>query len=458
MSAEEQEQSAEQLLDDALRRAPTGHKTATALIDALRDRDDRHVEGAFLELKSVDRWDASIHAKIAKFILAAGNRTSVGEDFEGRAVMVLGIDPSGTVSGVPKRDDHEIRESLEKLLPRRSPDWDFIIVHDRATGHDVVVLHVSPPDAGERLFVAERDSDELLDGQVYVRSGSQTRRANSRELYALLDREHVAPVVDVRVEALAPVAFAGIAEMLGSGIREAKYEQLAARRREADALKAAEKSDPNARLAAMVRQVSGGLMEQLNKPPTWEGIETWQAAFDEHWESVKADWVGLMWPASNLEIVNESSAFLEDVDIDIRVPKGVMAVRHREGAYYWESMRRDLPGIAAQSAYPVIPALWDRTPLYDAHAENRDGRVNISIHLPKLPPEGSVTATSGFALCATDSTLGAVQCEWSLTAKGHNIRYRGTTDFAVSAALDVAMAVEAVLRNDAEANLWAMRE
>ena len=45
-----------------------------------------------------------------------------------------------------------------------------------------------------------------------------------------------------------------------------------------------------------------------------------------------------------------------------------------------------------------------------------------------------------------------------MTAKGHNIRYRGTTDFAVSAALDVAMAVEAVLRNDAEANLWAMRE
>ena len=454
MNAEERERSAEQRLDDALRRAPTGHKTAMALVDALRGRDDRHSERDYLELKSVDKWDGSIHAKMAKFILAAGNRTAVGEHFEGRAVMVLGIDPTGTVSGVPKRDDHEIRESVEKLLPRRSPDWDFIIVHDRATGHDVVVLHVIPPGAGERLFFAERDGEDLYDGMVYVRSGSQTRRANSRELYALLDREHVAPVVAVRVEALAPVAFAGIAEMLGTGIREAKYEQLASRRREADALKDAEQSDPNAHFAALIRSASGGILEQLNGPPTWDGIETWQAAFDEHWETVKDDWVGLMWPATDLLIVNESSTFLEDVDIDIRMTKGVSAVRHRDGAYQWQSMRRDLPGVATQSMYPVVPPLWDAPALYDAHAVNRDGGVHISIHLPKLPPEGSVTATSGFALCATDATLGAVQCEWSLTAKGHNIRYRGTTDFAVSAVLDVALAVEAVLRNDADANLW----
>lgn len=453
-SEEQEERSADKRLDDALRRAPMGHKAATALIDALRDRDDRLVERDYLELKSVDKWDATIHAKMAKFILAAGNRTVVDEHFEGRAVMVLGIDPTGTVSGVPKRDDHEIRESVERLLPARTPDWDFIIVQDRASGHDVVILYVSPPGTGERLFVAERDGADLFDGVVYVRSGSQTRPAKSRELYALLDREHVAPAVAISIEALTPVAFAGIADLLGTGIREAKYEQLAGRRREADAHADAEKDDPNARMAAILRQVSGGVLEQLNKPLTWEGIEAWQTAFDEHWETVKFDWVGLMWPTTDLLVVNESSMFLEDVDIDIRVPKGVTAVRHRDGAYQWQSMRRDLPGVATQSMYPVVPPLWDGPALYDAHADNGDGGVDISIHLPKLPPESSMRAASGFALCATDQSMSVVACEWSMTAKGHHVRYRGTSEFAVSSVLDVGRAVEAVLRDTPDAPFW----
>lgn len=452
------EQSAERRLDDALSRAPSGHKAAMALVDALRGRDDRHVERDYLELKSVEKWDASAFAKIAKFILAAGNRTSVSEHFDGRAVMVLGIDKSGAVSGVPERDDHVIRESIERLLPERSPDWDFIIVRDMTSGQDVVVLHVNPPSEGDRLYVAERDGHDLLDGAVYVRKGSQTRPAKSRELYALLDRGQSSPVVDLRIESDTDIAFAGIADSIGEGILNAKYEQLAGRRRQADAHKDAEKDDPTARMAAFMRQFSGSIAEQLSKPPSWQDIEQWQAEFEEHWVAVKHEWVGLVWPTADLFVVNKSPVFLEDVDIDIRIPAGVFAIDHRDRERSWQLMRAKLPGIAAPSIFPAVPAVWNGFDVYEAKAENRDGGVEVQISLPKLPPETSMLARSSFVLCASDGSAESVTCEWSMTAKGHHVRYRGTTVLSVSRVLDVGQVVRAVIRDTPEGPMWSEGE
>lgn len=232
--------------------------------------------------------------------------------------MALGIDKSGAVSGVPERDDYVIRESIERLLPERSFDWNFIIVRDMTSGQDVVALHVKPPSEGDRLYVAERDGHDLLDVAVYVRKGSQTRPAESRELYDLLDRGQSSPVVDLRIESDTDIAFAGIVDSIGEGILNAKYEQLAGRRRQVDAHKDEEKDGPNARMAAFMRQFSGSIAEQLSKPPSWLDIEQWHAAFDEHWVAVIHEWVGLVWPTADLLVVNKSSVFPEDVDIVTR--------------------------------------------------------------------------------------------------------------------------------------------
>lgn len=430
------------------------YSSAAALVDALRGKADQVVERDYLEIKSVQDWDAETLAKIAKFILAAGNRTSFQTQFEGRAVMVLGLDSMGVVTGVPKRDDHQLRDPIKSLLPRRSPEWDFVIVSDQATGHHVVVIHVKPGRPGDRAFFAERDSASLHDGMVYVRSGSQTRPAKASELHALLDRELMSQKPQLRVELATPIAPSDLVDRLGAGIREAKRDLLVGARRSLDEQQEVELAHPLTRNAALVRQALEGSLGSLSRTPSWQEIEDWELAFKQHWDHVGHDWVGLLWPAVELTITNESSTYLTDVDVDVLVPAGLFAIPHRDIHDWWQSMRGELPGLRNPWSLVPLPLTRNTSLDHSASATNLNSGVRITVHVPRVPPLSSQTIPTDFILCADTPRALEFPAEWTMTARGHDDRYEGRSVFRAGPKPDITGAVNAVMNDNPDAVTW----
>ncbi len=182
---------------------PMSDEEWRGLVGLVSASDDR-VEGPALERKGgeVDPRSKSGAAKIARFVLGAANRR-VGEGSDvlgGHAVLLVGIEKDGRVTGAALEDSHQLKARVRKWVGEE-PDWDPIWVRV-SEGLDVLAVVVRPPSAGDPIRCALADGESIRIGAIYVRRGTETAEALPGEIGQLVERAKGAhqapPQVDVR--------------------------------------------------------------------------------------------------------------------------------------------------------------------------------------------------------------------------------------------------------------------
>ncbi|MCA0252988.1 MAG: hypothetical protein LCH76_12020 [Actinobacteria bacterium] len=172
-------------------RAPRGELTASALVDAIVASPDDRIERHYLEVKStLDLTDPGDRAKLAKFVLGAGNRMpdKAATAFEGCAVMVIGAS-SGSLAGIPPIEALDIENAVAPFIGADGPRWDLVRVPVPGSQNDVLLLIVDPPTLGQPPFICQKDGGGgLQNGAVYVRSDGSTHLAKADELKQLFAR------------------------------------------------------------------------------------------------------------------------------------------------------------------------------------------------------------------------------------------------------------------------------
>ena len=134
---------------------------------------------------------------IAKHILGFANRpiSSAQTYADGWAYLVLGAGPQH-LEGVEVVDSADLQKWIGPFLGPRGPQWDphYVSIDDVP----VLVIAVAPRRPTDPIFRARRDGRDIKDGDVFIRAGSETRRARADE-QDLLDAERVSTTLPLDV-------------------------------------------------------------------------------------------------------------------------------------------------------------------------------------------------------------------------------------------------------------------
>lgn len=190
---------------------PLGERAWRSILDHIIAVGDE-AETSYLEVKrclDMSGKDKAATAKIAKFLLGAANRLprQAAQYFQGYAVLVIGSE-KGEARGVPRGTEaHELEDRLRPYLGSQFPAFEFgrIALDD---DREVLFIIAQPPQDGQPIFPCFKEfhgndkRDNLEDGAIYVRASSNTRRAKSGEVLALVERAQAnsKPPIDLEVK------------------------------------------------------------------------------------------------------------------------------------------------------------------------------------------------------------------------------------------------------------------
>ncbi|GAB3164131.1 hypothetical protein GCM10027059_19660 [Myceligenerans halotolerans] len=264
-------------------RAPHGERAARALVDAVAAGDDR-LERYYLEVKgTLDLTSARDRAKLAKFILGAGNRMPdrAAKAFDGHAVMVIGV-VDGQAAGVPPVEVLDIEKAVMPFIGADGPNWDLIRVPVPGSENDVLLLIVDPPQWGQPPFPCLKDGAGLFDGDVYVRTDGETRKAKAGEIKELSRRvaAGAAPAVGFDVDLIGEVVpvtvdtGATLEAYLAAETRRL-FHPLPGRAREEPEADGADRETPGRRRRVVIPE---GMLEDLADLPADESARRHEAA------------------------------------------------------------------------------------------------------------------------------------------------------------------------------------
>jgi hypothetical protein len=163
---------------------PSHFQALVKAVEAASQADESH----WIEWKGrLDLASAEDKAKVARCIVSLANRspTVAAATCEGRGYMVVGAEP-GAVHGLPIIDPADLESRLLPLLgsdgPRWQPHWVSV------GGRDVLVIEVATPAPGDPVHTIRREMPGVGDGDVFIRRGAASHKANSAELAALVAR------------------------------------------------------------------------------------------------------------------------------------------------------------------------------------------------------------------------------------------------------------------------------
>jgi len=175
------------LLDFDATRQPVRPHELTSLVRAIEGAHSSD-EQDWLEWKSgLDLGSKTHLASIARCILALSNRDpAIASDaVEGYGYMVIGVEP-GRAEGVAVRDNADLDRDLQRLLGQDGPRWRPLWVE--YANVSILVVEVSPPRPGDPIFVAQRSSEGLSEGAVYVRHRARSQPATAADIRVLSER------------------------------------------------------------------------------------------------------------------------------------------------------------------------------------------------------------------------------------------------------------------------------
>ncbi len=170
---------------------------------------DEHDEAHWIEWKrGLDLATKQGCFPIARTILGMANRmpAAAGLVCEGLGYTVVGAEP-GNLAGVMSVDLADLDQILEPWLggvegPRYAPT--YVVLE----GKKVLVVVVEAPKNGDPIFTLRKEFEGgARDGDVYVRKGARTERANSADMKALMERAAAAggPAPDLEVSLVGDV-------------------------------------------------------------------------------------------------------------------------------------------------------------------------------------------------------------------------------------------------------------
>jgi len=157
-----------------------------ALVAAVRDADAND-EAHFLEWKSqLDLTSKHGGYTIGKAVLGFGNRDPLRAErnMGGCAYLVVGVEPLN-VAGVTQVDHAKLEQLVDLYVgAHQGPVWSPQYV--KLDGHDVLVVTVEAPAAGDRAFplrktYQDHKGDGADEGTIFVRHNAKTERATAAD-------------------------------------------------------------------------------------------------------------------------------------------------------------------------------------------------------------------------------------------------------------------------------------
>lgn len=419
---------------------PIGERRLRQIVDAVvREGDAAEYMG--LEAKSdVDLSKRGIGvAKVAKFILGMANRqpSAASRYFHGYGVMVIGAQQGqapGVTAGV---ESHELANLLRPYLGQPGPGWDLARV-GLDEGQEVLFVIVDPPEAGDPVFPCRKDyqpddrndkKHALEDGAIYVRDRSQTRKALSHEVDALVQRAGSAQLSSAAVD----LAITG--EALVARDTRSVVEGLLDSEAEKD--RAAERTSSRTERTLGTSGLSGIFsMSPLYGIGSRETDETSLSADESIRRRSERAW--RRWPAcldtayaltgDRIRLTLESQTFLKSPEIVVKI-MGARALDPERGADV--ELHEVIPHLTQPSrGFPFQPAPTLRPSQIrrinsTTTWRNEEGGAVITMTPTALRPATPWVADEEMVLVATDPSVDTLRVEWSITAEGLSGRQDG---------------------------------
>lgn len=298
-------------------------------------------------------------------------------------------------------------------------------------GRDFVIIIVDPPDG--RLWPVLQTSEQLHDGDVYMRVDGATRRATGHELSAMVRRAHARMNRQLLNVAVEPT---GLVQALIIDSRELREliewhaEQLEAQVESASAH------------SALPILHASHLVDRRSEREFLDEVEEWRAS------ALDAPASGLHGLAAQftrpfaLRITNETTTSLKDVRVEVTfdVPLTPLDWREPNGTI---NLFPERPISWGADTYFAGPPLKGFTP--SVHADAYDGAIRVPsrqppelvVELRRLHAEQKVVTPDEDTILVlfadgADDIPAIVTAQWSLVAGGVNEVLRGAFELEVA--------------------------
>lgn len=188
------------MIDHDTSQYPAGALGWHALLEAIENASPGD-ESEWIEFKAnLDVRRKIDRPVLAKAIIAFANRevARAAEHFEGRGLIVIGLEP-GNLVGAPEVDPAELHNAIQPYLADPAPRWD--VQYLTYKGKQVHVVAVNAPQPGDPIHCIAKEGDKVRDGDVYVRNVGKSDPAKSADLRMLSNRllSQAGPGLDVEV-------------------------------------------------------------------------------------------------------------------------------------------------------------------------------------------------------------------------------------------------------------------
>lgn len=431
------------------RRAPVRASHYLELVKAIRaasaaDESDWLEWKSTLDFRPKNKADKSARAHLARAIIGFANRQpdDARRYVEGYGFLVVGVDPKGYY-GVDEIDIVDLEPWINEYVGD-SIHWRPTYVHVREEGQDrvaVLIITVSPPNWGDPIFCVRKeipppprsepgqpkDKDTIREATVFVRRNGKTERARAADIDRLgerLLRKHQVFDLTLTVKE---------GEVNPVTVPDDDLEKVieAARARLLRCLPPAPPAEGSTKSRAMDQVLQDLKLETTTGlKPDPRGRDGYLGEVEQYLEELRRavpkalpEVAALILPGVELRLRNDTHRHLQDVQVRLEMPEGVLALvpvepedRDRDEPFLrglLEAPRpygpahpfqhlRSLPfprrhGLPALTAR-VVPSRWDievegTTVVFPA----QDVRVGLSIDLPwfvaatKHPLSGTLT-------------------------------------------------------------------
>lgn len=425
------------------RRTPHGERQRKALLAEIVAQGDA-LEKHYLEIKrQLDFSSKEETTKIAKFILGAANRLpAIAErHFGGYAVMVIGVEQGG-MPGVPAGIEMlDIEQKINKFLSPGGPRWELERAPADVPGQEVIFILVDPPQQGDPIYLCRADFQgskvKLANGDIYVRTQGQTRKASALEIDDLMTRagQKTLPMPELTVT------------LEG----EAHHLDLTPEKRDSFMRKQIEKARSDHLSSPAPDKVQENLIFQRVNPRALLGLDSsgvspetfnrqankWEKQVRDDWEKNLGRIAGAALPGLVINVGNRQSNFLESVRLDLLIENAYGVDIEEPKDVSPENIFP--PVIKKRNPYEVDYSLLDpglnrfRSPVYryPLRWENAGNNLQVTIELDQLRPGTPWTSDGDDFVVIARHDATALSGTWRATVRGQHRAFDGEVSIPV---------------------------
>jgi len=405
---------------------------------------DDTIETHWLERKGPLQLATAEHKfAVAKAILAFSNRDPAAAEpyLDGHAVLLIGIEKTGEITGIPRIEDHQLNNALKAYLGQDDDAPRWIAHRHRVDDHnDVVVIDIDAPRPGDPIFTLKKAYDNFPAGSIFSRPSTESAPADPSAIAALSRRLIARSREDFEVEltlnedAISSYTYDPsfieplLAQAVDRYIRESE--------------KPATPHTPTTGLRAGVFVASsptGGIRheEKRTQKEFRQEIEGWAATVREQLLEFAKQLAAYVRPAVQFTITNTCGRYLEDLEVLVHIegdvfqhPKPVddddptnwLPERPRTWGP-WESSLFDYSRMVA--ALPSSLNTAFRAPRPNSSDFRNSGSVDAILRCRELRPDRSHTFTDDdahedIALLTTNIDMTTARIAATATARTIN--------------------------------------